>query len=362
MKLKLKICFYINNLGKGGAERVITELAHQFSKKTYDVVVITSFRDKNEYVLDPTIKRICLGDTQDFGNRIVRNIKLIKKLRHTIKAEKPDVVISFLQEPNFRALVATVGLKIKRIISVRNDPEKEYFGRIGHFVGKVILPFADGCVFQTEDARTWFPQRLQNKSTIILNEVKEVFFETEYTPEKRIITVGRLNKQKNHELLIDAFSKISDDIVDRNVYIYGEGPLRNKLQEKIDRYGLTNRIYLMGTTNNVSEALATAEIFVLCSDYEGMPNALLEALAVGVPSISTDCPCGGPRMIIQNNFNGILVKVGNSDSLAAALKLLIDDNKLKSAISKNARETAAKYKPQIVFAKWEDYIRRIAEE
>lgn len=360
--MKLKICFYINNLGKGGAERVITELAHQFNKKLYDVVVVTSFRDRNEYILDPAVKRICLEETQDFGNRIARNVKLIRKLRHTIKTEKPDVVISFMQEPNFRAIIATAGLKTKRIISVRNDPEKEYFGKLGRFVGKVVLPFADGCVFQTEEAKKWFPKRLQTKSTIIFNEVKEQFFKTEYSPGKRIITVGRLNKQKNHELLIDAFSKIANEVLDRNVYIYGEGPLRDKLQEKIDSFGLSNRIFLMGTTNNVAEVLSTSEVFVLCSDYEGMPNALLEALAVGVPSISTDCPCGGPRMIIQNKSNGLLVKVGDADSLADALRSLINDNDFKTVISKNARETATKYKPQTIFAEWEDYIRYIAEE
>ena len=317
--------------------------------------------DKNEYSVPKGITRISIEEKQIVQSRIKRNFHRIIELRKICKIYKPEAIISFMGEPNFRSMIATIGLPLKRIVSVRNDPVKEYPGKLGIIVGKFILPFADGCVFQTEDAKKWFPERLQKKSKIILNEVAEQFFETQYVGGNAIVTLGRLCKQKNHKLLINAFSKIEKDFPEHKLLIYGVGDKKSELDKLIGELHIENRVELKGLTNNSAEVLSKAEIFVLSSDYEGMPNALMEALAVGVPSISTDCPCGGPRTLIKNNENGILVPVGKCEELSQAMrKLLINkDDALQMGLK--AKEKAKKFSPDKIFDVWQDYIESIIE-
>ena len=354
-----KILFYINALNGGGAERVMANLSSQFADNGYDVLFATSYPAEGEYELNKKIKRFNLEKKSYPCSRIKRNIMRIKRLRQICKIENPDVLVAFMAEPNFRAIIATIGLKTKTVISVRNDPKKEYAGRIMNFVGKHILPMADGCVFQTEDAKEWFPKKLQQKSTIIFNAVKNDFFEATRKPAcGLVVTCGRLEEQKNHELLIKAFSDVVKKIPNAKLQIYGEGSLRNKLQKLIDNLGLHNYVKLMGQTSDVVSVLETADIFVLPSLYEGMPNALMEAMAAGVPCISTDCPCGGSRMLL-NGKNGILIKNNNLDELTDALEdLLIDDNR-KQTISNRCKGTVGKFKAADIYLKWKDYIEKV---
>ena len=223
-----KIMFYINAIHDGGAERVMINLADYFSRQGYKTILVTSFRDTWEYTVPNAVKRITLEEHEIKQSKLKRNITRIKRLRKLCKDEKPDILVSFMAEPNFRAILATLGLPVKNLISVRNDPDKEYAGRVGHIVGKYLLPFADGCVFQTKEAKNWFPKRLQKKSRIIYNAVKEDFYHVERHPVPgEIVTCGRLEEQKNHALLIAAFSKV----VER----YPEARL------KADRYAWSSR-------------------------------------------------------------------------------------------------------------------------
>ena len=303
-----KLLFYINALNGGGAERVMSNLSSQFVDKGYEVLFATSYPADGEYELNKKIKRFNLESENIPCSKIKRNYVRVKRLRQICKREKPDVLVAFMAEPNFRAIIATIGLKTKTVISVRNDPEKEYAGRLMNFVGKYILPMADGCVFQTEEAKKWFPKKLQNKSTIIFNAVKREFFEAKRKPVNGlIVTCGRLEEQKNHILLIKAFFNVVKKNPNAYLHIYGEGSLKDYLQSLIDNLGLNHSVKLMGQTNDVVSVLEKADVFVLSSFYEGMPNALMEAMAVGVPCIATDCPCGGARMLLNDN-NGILIK------------------------------------------------------
>ena len=358
----LKILFYINALNGGGAERVMTNLSNQLDAESIRVIFVTSYRAQGEYPLNENIKRYSLEETEIQQSRIQRNFSRIRKLRRICQEEKPDVVVSFMQEPNFRAICATFGLPTKTIVSVRNDPNREYAGKIGWFVGKVLLPMADGCVFQTEDARHWFPKKLQKKSTIIFNAVKESFYEISGKPvEGKIVTCGRLMEQKNQATLIDAFGMIADKHIQATLEIYGEGNLEASLQEQIEKLGLHDRVFLKGQTEHVEQVLQNASMFVLPSDYEGMPNALMEALAAGVPSIATDCPCGGPKMLIEHEINGLLVPVGDTAALANAMDRLLTDKVFAQKMGAAARESAEKYRPDGVFMQWKQYIEKIAD-
>lgn len=356
---KKKLLFYINQIAEGGAERVMTRLANSFSEDGYDVIFITSFLLPNEYYLNSNVKRLSVEKQEIVQSKIKRNYSRVKYLRRVIKKEKPDAVISFMMEPNFRILLGTIGLGTKKIISVRNVPEKEYAGKIGWIVSHVLFRLADGVVFQTEDAKKWFPKSIQKKSEIIFNAVDPCFFNTEKLDDiGGIVTMGRLSSQKNQKLLIDAFEKIANEYKEITLHIYGEGSERKKLQNQIEQKKLTGRVILEGQVTNVSEILQHAKIFILSSDYEGIPNALIEAMAVGVPCISTDCPCGGPSMLIDNGINGILVNVGDIEAMTEAMRKLIANPQFLKSIGKQARLDMKSYTPDKIYLTWKNYINK----
>lgn len=350
----MKLLFYTNVLGGGGAERVMVNLANYFANQmNAEIFLFASYPYETEYEISDnvTVKYLDSDISEDSFFR--KNYNYIKQLRSFIKEASPDVVLSFLPESNIRVLVASMGLGIKKVVSIRNNPKQEYSNFFYRILAKSLYGFADAIVFQTQEQREFFPKNIQKKSVIIMNQVNEKFFKTDIVEErKNIVAVGRLYEQKNYKLLIEAFSKISNQITD-NLIIYGDGPLREELLEIIREKNLTERIILAGRTSDVIGAIKNAKVYVLSSDYEGMPNALLEAMALGLPCISTDCPCGGPREIISDGENGFLVPVNNADSLAEKMLELVKNEELQKEFSKKARESAERFKPEKIFLEWE---------
>jgi len=356
----MKIMFYIHTLSHGGAERVMVNLAHQFCASGHEVVFVNSCKAEWEYTLDEAVHRVILTD-QPIGNFLKRNWFYIKALRRLIKDEKPDVLISFMAEPNFRAVLAAMGTKTKTLVSVRNDPDKEYPNRIFRFLAKTLYKKADGVVFQTEDAQKWFPKKVQQKSRIIFNQVNERFYAVKPADKKEhIVTVGRLTAQKNHPMLIEAFASIADR-VDDNLIIYGEGEKREELEQLVRQYGLENRVLLPGTITDVPETVKTAKMFVMSSDYEGMPNALIEAMTLGVACVSTDCPCGGPKILFDHEKNGVLVPVNDADALAEAMLAVLTDDARRQTLGENARKAAEKFNPETIFGEWQGFAEDLAK-
>lgn len=356
----MKVLFYINSISHGGAERVITNLANQFSNADNEVTLVTSFISEWEYPLDDKVNRISICKKYVQGS-IKRNIVLVKRLRKILKDTKPDLVVSFMAEPNFRAIIANRGLKSKLILSVRSDPNKEYGNFLFRFLAKTLFRKVDGIVFQTEDAKAWFPKKIQSKSRIIFNQVDEKFFLANVNPlSKDIVTVGRLNYAKQHDLLIKAFKRI-EHLIDGKLIIYGEGKLKNSLQLLIEELGLQDRVILAGATKDVIGALSNAKTFVLTSDHEGMPNALMEAMAVGLPCISTDCPCGGPKTLFKGGA-GLLVPVREEELLANTMLKVYTDVDLSGKLSIMAKERAKEFYPSKVFSEWNDYFLRLIKK
>ena len=340
----MKIAFYINILANGGAERVVATLANALSQDN-EVIVITSFPCDREYFLDKNVRRINIEQQEKKDNFIFRNIRRIRGLRQILKENKPDSLVSFMGEPNFRSIVACFGLKIKTVISVRNDPAKEYDSLLFRFLAKTLFCLADYAVFQTEDAQHWFPKSIQNKSCVILNPVANVFFDTCYDGERHnIVTTGRLVPQKNHKLLIKAFARIADKIED-NLYIYGEGFLRAELERLISELKMEKRIFLPGAVKNVPETIKTAKLFVLSSDFEGMPNSLMEAMALGIPCVSTDCPCGGPKMLLNKNF---LVPIKDISRLSGLILEMVK----KNIQPNNYLVDVNRFRSQLIIKEW----------
>ena len=339
-----KFLFYINAIHHGGAERVMVNLASELVKEGYECILVTSFVDSWEYTFDSRIKRISLFK-KPLGIFIARNVRLVIGLRRIIKNEKPDTVLSFMAEPNFRALIACFGLNVKKIISIRNDPNREYASISTRLLAKSFFRYADHVVFQTEDAQRWFPKSIQKKSSIILNPVDEFFFKTHFDGVRHdIVTTGRLVPQKNHKLLIKAFAKIAHKVED-NLYIYGEGELRAELEQLVSGLNLQDRVFLPGAVKDVAETIKTAKLFVLSSDFEGLPNSLMEAMALGIPCISTKCPCGGPRMLLNDAF---LVDVNNDEQLGEKLLRIADLRFFKD----NYRINATVFRQNFIVKDW----------
>lgn len=353
-----KVLMYIESFRRGGAERVFAYLANHFCSDSTSVVLVNDFVTDSsieEYPLDSRIYREYI-QVSNRGGRIVKNFYRMHKLRMIIRREKPDLVISFLRGPVTRMLLATVLMDVIKVVSVRNDPYHEFGpSRINKFVYGNLLRMADGCVFQLPEAANYFPKAVQKQMAVIKNPVKSSFFSVKRSCSvSDIVTFGRLEEQKNHFLLIDAFSKIAKDFPEENLVIYGEGELRESLVDHIKKIGLIDRVFLPGNISDTASKLSTCKVFVLSSNFEGMPNALLEAMAAGVPIVSTDCPCGGPRELLRSG-GGLLVPVGDCDSLADALTWVLSNYQKAVDMGMMAHQQALLFKEDIVLKQWDDY-------
>lgn len=289
----MRILFTTGCMNKGGAERVVANLANAFAKDN-DVSIVITINDAPKYDLNKKIILASLDEGIVGHNLITKNIKRIKNLKRFIRNFKPDIIVSFLPEPSYRVLFLSMFNKIPVIVSVRNDPKIEYKSFKSRLIMKLLYPLAKGFVFQTKEAQEYFSSKIQSKSIVIPNPVDKRFLEKNCEGQRSntIVTVGRLEEQKNHELLINAFSKITNEIPEYKLIIYGEGSLRERLEQQIKNLKLEEKVLLPGVEKNIEEKIYNARLFVLSSNYEGMPNALMEAMALGIPSISTDCPCG----------------------------------------------------------------------
>ncbi len=246
---------------------------------------------------------------------------------------------------------------IPTIISIRNDPKIEYKNKVVYFLMKNLYKDVDCLVLQTNEAKNFFEKIVKdnNKLHVIPNPINEKFdVNTPYVGErdKTIVTVGRLEKQKNQKLLIDAFKIASEKHNDYKLLLYGKGSLQKQLEEHCENNSLEDKVIFKGQVDNVKEEIYKAGMFVLSSDYEGMPNALMEAMALGLPCISTDCPCGGPRTLIQQNENGILVETNNVEQLSNAINMLIENRELSSKIGYSANKIKESYSVNVIAKKW----------
>jgi len=358
----MKVAFYINAINGGGAARVMTVLANQLSDNGHDVILITSYPCEREYRLGASITRINLEEERIKDSFLKRNVRRVLRLRKTLRRNRPDVLVAFMAEPNLRALAATVGMDIPTVISVRNDPRREYASSKLQFAAKFLFRRAAWTVFQTPDAQTYFGGSISQKSSVIFNPVDESFFEEEWNPEPGlVVTCGRLTDQKNQCMLIEAFSHVVEVIPHARLEIYGEGELEDALKDKIHELCLNEKVVLKGYAEDVPKILSRASVFVLPSKYEGMPNALMEAMAVGVPPVATDCPCGGSRMLIDDGITGRLVANGDGKSLAKTIVDILEDGETSSYYSLHAAASMQNCSVERVANKWESLLSNVKE-
>ena len=212
---------------------------------------------------------------------------------------------------------------------------------------------ADYCVFQTKEQMAFFPQTIQRKSVVIYNPIKDELPEVYHDVRKKVIvTYCRLQKQKNIPLLIKAFSKVANKYNEYRLEIYGYGELQDELQSLIDDLNLTGKVSLLPFDPDIHNKIVGYSMFVMTSDYEGMPNSLIEAMAIGLPVISTDCDGGGAKAVIENGVNGILVPKGDVNAVAAAMEELIEHPEKAEFLSKNAVKIREQLAVEKIAAEW----------
>ena len=352
------IMLYIDSMQYGGAQRVMNNIAEYFIDKNIHVVLVNDIvpdRNYPEYPINIGIERLFLDEGKP--DHSIKNLFRIKKLRKLIKQIQPDAILSFLGPPNIRMLVSTIGLNVKKFVSVRNDPYREYGSGIHKLIAKCIFELADGCVFQTNEAASYFSKRVQKKSRVIFNPVNDKFYNVTWTGRnKEIAVVGRLQPQKNPMLVLDAFRKIANEFSEYKLVFYGDDGLKEDIISKSKEYKIYNQVVIAGRISDIENKLASSSIYILSSDYEGMPNALLEAMAVGVPAIATDCPCGGPKTIIKNNDQGILVPVRDAERLSNTIRTLLNDVDMMNNMSRAEKERANDFRKNIIMLQWEQFI------
>lgn len=358
-----KIVLTIGSMRGGGAERVMSILCNSLCNY-YEITLIALFDNEIVYDLDSRVNYIYLDHSQG-SNRIVKQIIRLKQLRKTIDEIKPDVIVSFLTVINILTLISNLGKKYPIIVSERNDPRNEtpnfwmrIIRNILYYSSKKIY-----FVFQTPYARSQFKKEIEKRTNIIYNPIKQNLPEPYIgIREKRIVSVARLEVAKNHRLLLEAFSIFDSFYSGYTLELFGIGPLRIELEEYAFDLGISNKVIFKGFSKNVHEEIISAKMFVLTSDYEGISNAMLESLAIGIPTITTDCPAYGGRLFIDSGVNGFLTPVGNVELLVKKMIAIAENEKLQKSFSKNSIKIKELLKEETIVQKWKNFIEEILNE
>lgn len=343
-----KVMITISTLYGGGAERVVSIWANQLQQQGYDVSILIYGRGEGEYPVSDGIKIYTVADTYSDYQRM-GYIERFCRMRRLIKNEHPDVMINFLPRMQTWVLFASAFIKTFRIETVRVSPwEVCKNSRIEKFLWKMCFKVADAVILQTKEQGDYFGNRVINKSIVIPNPISDQCVKScrsGYTSSPRLfIAAGRLTTQKNYPLMIDAFAKAYQKNPNIRLSIYGAGtglndPYPERLQKQIDDLGLRDIVKLEGRTNKIIDMYLNSDGFIMSSDFEGMPNALAEAMACGLVCISTNCKTG-PKDMIDNNQNGFLVNMRNVDELADAIVFVSTMKKEEAeAIGNAARNT-----------------------
>lgn len=346
------IVIVTGSMVRGGAEGVIATVANGLARRGWKIYIVSILFNKWDYELESSIERVDISN--ESRNQILDTPRLVASLRKTLKKINPEVVLSFMVAVNIVTWIATRRLKVKYIPSERNDPS---IGR--NLLIRILQNRAYGAssktVFQTSRAKEYFSETIQRKGIIIPNPVREMP-EAFYGASKKIVTAGRLSEQKNHKLLIDAFEQIHPIYPDFHVDIYGEGSMRDELQTYINDKNLSASIHLCGKVDNVPEMIRDAYMFVLPSDYEGLSNALLEAMGIGLPCITTNC--AGSDDAIRDGENGLIVPIKDCDAMVKAIGKLIEDPTESIEIGKRARASMRRYNVEKVIDQWEALVKQ----
>ena len=362
--MKTKVFFVIPSLHQGGAERVISILSNDLTERGYQVFLVLLNASEHSYNLNPRVRIHYLNDgtrSANVFNRIYNSFKTFRKLAALISKERPGNLISFTTSANIWTGIMGNLFGISYMVSERSNPRRtvgvtsppvQKLIRFLYKKAKAIVVPSRGIMTGLRNLKGF--EGLSNFE-IITNPVTEfkTFSLQRVHRRKYILSVGRLHPVKGFDRLIEAFRNAG--LPDTDLLIVGEGSERNKLQKQIDESGLTSRVILAGSKDNVQDYYKQAEFYVLSSQYEGYPNVLIEAMSLGCPVIAVDCDFG-PREIIKHGENGLLIPQGNSKLLSASIKQLANDEVLRNRFATRGTAVAQLNSVEAVVGTWDSLI------
>ena len=331
----IKIVFVLPDMAGGGTERVVALLSNEFVKRGFPVTILLFAGSHTEYPLDKRVEVIVAGETS--GGKISVRLKRLKAMRRFYKENKGCYIFAFSAMGAVFSALAAFGIPHRMLVSERNDPSRYEHGTVRN----LAYLKAEKLILQTEEMRRLFPDKLQKRAVVIPNPVSSDIpkpFRGER--KKRVVSVARLQPQKNQKLLIAAFADFVRQYQD---YIFGVGELEEELCRQAARLGIEDKVIFRGFSSNVKQEIWDSAMFVLSSDYEGISNSMIEALAMGVPVISTDCPVGGSRAYIKNGISGILTPVGDKEALTKAMMKVADSPQFAEILSQNGAKIKETY-------------------
>ena len=355
----MRITFVFHTIGKyGGAEKVVASLCNQFASMGHDVTLVTLNPAKEAiFEMDP---RVVLRHAQTKTRLpLWKTVARFFRLKKAVKESAPDIMISFLTFVNITSTLIARLLRVPIVISERSDPHRSAENAAARIFRPIVYPLASGYVFQTEQARQFFSKRIQKKATIISNPVLCSVPAQDALTRKDIVVVGRMIPVKNQQLAVQAFSDFSKTCPGYRLHFLGNGPLEEELKRLAQELGVEQSVVFHGFQKDVVEQIKGAGMFLLTSNAEGMPNALMEAMVLGIPCISTDCPCGGPASLIEQGKSGFLVPKNDREQLAACMRRIAQDEALAQSMAQAAAEGMQRYSLENIANEWITYLKKI---
>lgn len=358
----MKVLFTISCLSYGGAEKNMLIVAEYLNSHGHDVCICDFNERESVRKIADGIKVYTMThiDAPQKFAWIGKRIKQYKQLNNLVREIHPDVICSFLNMPNMLSVLVGKRNKIPTVISERADPYQS-ISKIDKLMRRIYNK-ADGAVFQTKGAQAFYGDELQKRSIVIPNPIIEISnkkWDIDNT-DKAIAFVARFeNFQKRQDVMLQAFEIVLKKHSDYELRFYGDGPDLDRIKKMAYELKINRNVCFCGVKKNINDELLKCRLFVLTSDYEGIPNSLLEAMSLGVPCVSTDCSPGGARMLIENGVSGILCECGDYESIAKAIESLIDNDKLAIKIGLKAMYVNEKYSYDKLMSDWEMFLVRM---
>lgn len=362
----MKLLFLIHSLASGGAERVTANLANYWARNGHDITIVTiESAGLDHYMLEPAIRRIPLGLAEDSANgvaAITNNLQRVRSVRRTLKQVKPDIAIGMMTQANVLLSIASAGMRLGTIGSERTHPPQMPLGNMWTALRRYCYGRLDAVVALASESKKWLTDNTSARNiTVIANPVPWPFPRQEpqlpvwtgaATGRRLLLAVGRLSEEKGFNSLIDCFAELTRSHPAWDLVILGEGRQRAELEALIHSHGLVNRVSLPGNAGNVGDWYTAADLYVVTSRFEGFPNTLVEAMSHGLAAVSFDCDTG-PRDIIRNEVDGLLVKPQDNTAMTQALHRLMQDDSSRSHLAKRAVEARERFSADVTVAKWE---------